>query len=79
VLDFRATVAEPGSDPWTEIDIPVRLLAGDLSPLPVRRIAALLASRLPSATLRMVAGADHFLPMTHHELLAQLLLRELET
>jgi pimeloyl-ACP methyl ester carboxylesterase len=78
VLDFRATLAEPISDLWSGIDVPVRLLSGDMSPLPVRRIAALLAKQLPDATLRIVAGADHFLPMTHHELLAQWLLQDLD-
>jgi pimeloyl-ACP methyl ester carboxylesterase len=76
VLDFRATFADPGHDPWGDIRAPVRLLAGDLSPLPVRRIAAELVRRLPSATLRVVAGANHFLPMTHHEMLCTILVQD---
>jgi pimeloyl-ACP methyl ester carboxylesterase len=76
VLDFRATFADLGHDPWGDIRLPVRLLAGDLSPLPVRRIAAELVRRLPSATLRVVAGANHFLPMTHHEMLGAILVQE---
>jgi pimeloyl-ACP methyl ester carboxylesterase len=77
VLDFRATFADPGPDPWSHIRVPVRLLTGDRSPLPVRRIAAILARRLPSASLQVVAGADHFLPTTHHELLGAFLLEKL--
>jgi pimeloyl-ACP methyl ester carboxylesterase len=77
VLDFRATFADPGPDPWSHIRLPVRLLTGDKSPLAIRRIAAILARRLPSASLQVVAGADHFLPMTHHELLAGILLEKL--
>jgi pimeloyl-ACP methyl ester carboxylesterase len=77
VLDFHATFADPGPDPWHDIAVRVRLLAGDRSPLPVRRIAARLARRLPSATLQVVSGADHFLPMTHHAMLGALLLEEL--
>jgi len=77
VLDFRATFAASGLDSWRDIRLTVRLLAGDRSPRPVRRIAAELAKRLPSATLQVVAGADHFLPMTHHEMLGALLLEEL--
>jgi pimeloyl-ACP methyl ester carboxylesterase len=56
---------------------PVRLLAGDRSPLPVRRIAAILAERLPSATLQVVTGANHLLPATHHRMLSALLLETL--
>jgi pimeloyl-ACP methyl ester carboxylesterase len=78
MLDFRATFADPGPDPWSDIHVPVRLIAGDLSPLPIRRIAARLARRLPSAKLQIIGAADHFLPMTHHELLAKLLLQQLE-
>src|SRR5262249_11528821 len=77
-LDFRATFVDPGPDPWSGIRLPVHLIAGDLSPLPIRRIAALLAKRLPSATLQIVAGADHFLPMTHPAMLSELLLARLE-
>jgi pimeloyl-ACP methyl ester carboxylesterase len=75
--DFRATFADPGPDPWSRIRLPVRLLAGDKSPLVIRRLAATLAKRLPAASLQVVAGADHFLPMTHHELLAEILLEKL--
>ena len=76
-FDFRATFADPGPDPWGHIRPPVRLLTGDKSPLVIRRLAATLARRLPSASLQVVAGADHFLPMTHHELLGALLLEKL--
>jgi pimeloyl-ACP methyl ester carboxylesterase len=77
VLDFQAAFADPGPDAWRDVTLPVRLLAGDRSPLAARRIAAALARRLPSATLRVVAGANHFLPMTHHAMLGALLLEEL--
>jgi pimeloyl-ACP methyl ester carboxylesterase len=77
MLDFHATFADPGPDAWRDIAVPVRLLTGDRSPLTVRRIAARLARRLPSATLRVVAGANHFLPTTHHAMLGALLLEEL--
>jgi pimeloyl-ACP methyl ester carboxylesterase len=77
-LDFRATFADPGPDPWSGVRLPVHLVAGDQSPLPIRRIAALLAKRLPSATLQVVAGANHFLPTTHHRMLSDLLLAQLE-
>jgi pimeloyl-ACP methyl ester carboxylesterase len=71
-LDFQAVFADPGADAF-HIRVPVRLLAGDKSPLPVRRIAAVLSERLPSATLQVVAGANHLLPVTHHRMLSNLL------
>jgi pimeloyl-ACP methyl ester carboxylesterase len=75
-LDFQAVFADPGPDAFA-IKLPVRLIAGDRSPLPVRRIAAVLATRLPSATLQVVAGANHLLPVTHHRVLSNLLLETL--
>jgi pimeloyl-ACP methyl ester carboxylesterase len=64
-------------DSLRALAFPVRLIAGDKSPLPVRRIAAILAERLPSATLHVVAGANHLLPATHHRMLSALLLQTL--
>ena len=39
--------------------------------------ATVLAERLPSASLQVVAGANHLLPVTHHRLLSNLLLEML--
>jgi pimeloyl-ACP methyl ester carboxylesterase len=78
VLDFEATFAAPVPPAVPEMRYPVRLLAGDKSPLPVRRIAALLARRLPSARLEVMAGANHLLPTTHHQELSKRLLAELD-
>src|SRR5262245_691051 len=75
-LDFQVVFADPGPDAFN-IRVPVRLLAGDRSPLPVRRIAAVLAERLPSASLQVVPGANHLLPVTHHRVLSKLLLETL--
>jgi pimeloyl-ACP methyl ester carboxylesterase len=77
VLDFQATFADPGPDSFRALRCPVRLVTGDKSPLPVRRIAAVLAQRLPSAILDVVAGANHLLPSTHHRELSALLLKGL--
>jgi len=78
VLDFQATFADPGPEPFRALRLPVRLIAGDKSPLSVRRIAAVLARCLPSATLQVIAGANHLLPSTHHRELSTLLLEELQ-
>jgi pimeloyl-ACP methyl ester carboxylesterase len=77
VHEFAAVFADPRVDSLRALAFPVRLIAGDRSPLPVRRIAAILAERLPSATLQVVAGANHLLPATHHGMLSALLLETL--
>jgi pimeloyl-ACP methyl ester carboxylesterase len=74
--DFKVVLADPDADMF-DIRLPVQLLAGDKSPLQVRRIAAVLAERLPSASLQVVSGANHLLPVTHHRTLSNLLLKTL--
>jgi pimeloyl-ACP methyl ester carboxylesterase len=75
--EFNAASADPLVDGLRDVAFPVRLIAGDMSPLPVRRIAALLAERLPNASLQVFAGANHLLPSTHHRMLSALLLERL--
>jgi pimeloyl-ACP methyl ester carboxylesterase len=75
--EFRAASADPVVDTLRDLTFPVRLIAGDMSPLPVRRIAALLAERLPNASLQVIAGANHLLPSTHHRELSAWLLEKL--
>jgi pimeloyl-ACP methyl ester carboxylesterase len=75
--EFNAASADPLVDALREVTFPVRLIAGDMSPLPVRRIAALIAERLPNATLEVVEGANHLLPATHHRVLSEWLLDKL--
>jgi len=76
--EFNAASADPLVEALRDVAFPVRLIAGDKSPLPVRRIAVLLAERLPNASLQVVAGANHLLPSTHHRLLSEWLLETLE-
>jgi pimeloyl-ACP methyl ester carboxylesterase len=77
VLDFQAAFADPGPEPFRDIRFPVHVIAGDKSPLPAQRLAAVLAKRLPSATLQIVAGANHLLPATHHAMVSAFLLEKL--
>jgi pimeloyl-ACP methyl ester carboxylesterase len=74
VHEFEAVFADPEVNTLRALAYPVRLIAGDMSPLPVRRVAALLADRLPNASLQVIAGANHLLPSTHHRLLSEMLL-----
>jgi pimeloyl-ACP methyl ester carboxylesterase len=76
--EFHAASAHPLVDALRDVAFPVRLIAGDMSPLPVRRIAALIAERLPNASLQVIAGANHLLPSTHHRALSEWLLKTLE-
>jgi len=75
--EFSAASADPLVDGLRSAAFPMRLIAGDKSPLPVRRIAALIAERLPNASLKVFAGANHLLPATHHRLLSEWLLKTL--
>jgi pimeloyl-ACP methyl ester carboxylesterase len=75
--EFHAASADPLVDALRDVAFPVRLIAGDRSPLPVRRIAALIVERLPNASLRVIAGANHLLPSTHHRVLSEWLLETL--
>jgi pimeloyl-ACP methyl ester carboxylesterase len=77
VHEFRAVLADQAVEALRTASFPVRLIAGDLSPLPVRRIAALLAEHLPNASLQVFAGANHLLPSTHHRALSEWLLEKL--
>ena len=78
VLDFQVTLTDPGLAALRTLRLPVRLLSGDRSRLPTMRIAALLAKELPNASLQVVTGADHLLPITHHAMLGEFLLKELD-
>lgn len=62
-----ALVSEPttAADHAAAVRVPTLLLCGDRSPLVIRRVAAILADRLPSASLEVVAGAGHMGPLTH--------------
>jgi pimeloyl-ACP methyl ester carboxylesterase len=77
VHEFRAVLADQAVEALRTASFPVQLIAGDLSPLPVRRIAALLAECLPNASLQVFAGANHLLPSTHHRMLSEWLLETL--
>jgi len=76
--EFDAASADPLIDTLRDVAFPVRLIAGDKSPLPVRRIAALIVERLPKASLEVFAGANHLLPSTHHRALSEWLLKTLQ-
>jgi pimeloyl-ACP methyl ester carboxylesterase len=77
VLDFQVTFTDPGMAALRALKPPVRLLSGTRTREPTRRIASFLAGQLPQATLQVVEGANHLLPITHHAMLGEFLLEHL--
>lgn len=55
---------------YRRLRMPVRLLAGERSPQPVRLIALRLAARLPNAELIALPGLGHMGPVTHPDVVA---------
>jgi pimeloyl-ACP methyl ester carboxylesterase len=62
---FRWTPADPAA-----IGAPTLLVQGGASPAPTHRLVARLAGRLPRAEVATIPGANHLLPLTHPDELA---------
>jgi pimeloyl-ACP methyl ester carboxylesterase len=79
LLDWQSTFADgPTPEELRKLSMPARLLTGEVSPLPPRRILARLAELLPSAAVETIPGAGHLMPITHMPWLAQSLAERLE-
>jgi pimeloyl-ACP methyl ester carboxylesterase len=67
VLDFHASINERTSlDSYRgHFTFPVRILRGELSPAPTRRVAEMLSERILGASLMTIPRAGHMLPFTH--------------
>ncbi|MEM7226952.1 MAG: alpha/beta hydrolase [Pseudomonadota bacterium] len=78
-LDFWAITSEQASlQDYGHVDVPTLLLCGEASPLPTRRITALLGGALPGARVQVVGGAGHMLPLTHPERVNPLITEHLQ-
>jgi len=67
-LDFHAVMSDPTPlVAYRRMTVPTLLLRGSDSPAPARRVAELLAERLPQARLKTIEGAGHMLPLTHKD------------
>lgn len=65
-LNFRATLEEPvPPTAYGQILVPSQILRGETSPRVAHAIAARLTAVLPEATLEIIPGAGHMLPLTH--------------
>lgn len=67
VLDFHAAINEETTpaEYGGAFSFPVRIMRGNRSPEPARRVAELLGEHIPGARLVTVAGAGHMLPLSH--------------
>lgn len=69
--EFDALFADPTPQhAYRRLRMPVRILAGERSPQPVRLIALRLAARLPDAELVAVPGLGHMGPLTDPQAVA---------
>ncbi len=64
VADY-ARVATDWGFALGDVGVPVTLLQGSADGMVPPEHAAVLRSALPAATLRVLPGAGHFLPITH--------------
>lgn len=66
VLDFRALFEDPTSlDQYASLPMPTRIVCGEASPGPSRRIVEMLAGVLTKGRVARIAGAGHMSPLTH--------------
>ncbi len=65
-LDWEASFStDPSIETLRSIQSSALLLHGANSPLPTRRVTATLAGILSRASLQVIDGANHLLPLTH--------------
>ena len=75
-LDFHALLHRPHQPSlYARLDLPCRILSGDLSPAPARAVARVLAALLPDCRIETLQGAGHMGPLTHKSRVADAILR----
>ena len=70
---YRASTAHGAWDRLDEVKADVEVVVGDGSDSHPLALAEELTGRFRSATLRVVTGASHFVPMEHPDQVARLL------
>lgn len=76
--DFTALYgANVAAERYAELGMPVLVIRGGRSPQPTRRIAEILVSAIPQASLVEIADAGHMLPLSHAKELAVYIREEL--
>ncbi|WP_210211029.1 alpha/beta hydrolase [Mesorhizobium sp. M9A.F.Ca.ET.002.03.1.2] len=77
-LDFHALIHEPTHvGEYSRFGFPVVILRGEHAPVPTRLIAQELVSRIPAAIGVIIPGAGHMGPMTHADVVADRLVRDI--
>ena len=72
--DWRsAATFTPSFRSFAAVDIPVTLVRGSETPVPIIDVTDQLAAGIPGASERVVEGADHFLISTHPAACAEIL------
>ena len=72
LLDFRALIEEPTPlAAYGNLRMPVLVMRGEHAPRPTRKIAEMLPSMLPEASLAVVDGAGHMGPLTHGSVVSE--------
>jgi pimeloyl-ACP methyl ester carboxylesterase len=76
--EVRALLTEPyDSKAYASIRVPVLLLSGGKSPIPARRVCAVLAGLIPGATLQTIENAGHVGPLSQAGLVNEAIARHL--
>lgn len=72
--DWRSAASfTPPFEAFAAIDVPVTLVRGGETPLPIIDVTNQLAAKIPHAREKVVPGADHFLISTHPAACAEIL------
>ena len=74
-----AATFTPAFGAFAEIEIPVTLIRGELTPRPIIDVTEQLVTNIPSGRAKVVDGADHFLISTHSTACAELLESHIES
>jgi pimeloyl-ACP methyl ester carboxylesterase len=77
-LDFHSLLGETASlDSYRVVTAPALVMRGEFAPKPTRTIADALLSLLPNAVQIEVGGAGHMGPISHADLVAEVVARHL--
>ena len=68
-----AATFAPSFQAFTTVDLPITLVRGGETPVPIVDVTEQLATNIPGASLRVVPSADHFLISTHPAACAEIL------
>ena len=72
--DWRsAATFTPSFEAFADVDLPITLVRGGATPVPIIDVTEHLVANIPGASEKVVDGADHFLISTHPAVCAEIL------